>query len=195
MSANVFEAIGADDALINAISENRALNSSDRFVAMLVAWRRAIDTQPLPVVSLDDACAAARRGAETAAERSGVTDPHTRPCPAAGGVLRAQHDPPVDVPSPQSGATGPCPGRPGGVTPPEGDPMLDSATGPIERVRVVLNQPGRDRRVDGHAAYREWINSPLEDDEPQRMSMLGVAFWLSVALTVVYVAVVWAVIA
>jgi hypothetical protein len=54
--------------------------------------------------------------------------------------------------------------------------MLDAPTGPVRRVEGI--RLPHSRRLDP-TPYTEWINSPLEDTQPDRFNVLGVAMLIA----------------
>jgi hypothetical protein len=151
----VFDAIRADHQLVEQLRRDRTSPPdcdppSRRLVALLSAWQREIDADPFPAILLDEATAAARRGARELPPDDGATGSATSPRPGSASHQEA--------------------------------PVLDSPTGPIERVTVDFRK-ARPQLPDT-SAYRAWINSPLTDDpEP---NVLAVAVLLAVATVLAF---------
>jgi hypothetical protein len=197
----VFQAIRADHQLVEQLRRDRTSPPdcdppSQRLVALLSAWQREIDADPFPTILLDEAMAAARRGAQSPSLANKNNIGGATPNPnAACSSLSGPVEPPQSASAshllpPTDSATGPAtPSRPGST--PQEVPVLDSETGPIERVTVDFRKTRP--QLPDTSAYREWINSPLTDDEPARFNVLQVAAAIALAeIVVVALVLLWA---
>lgn len=78
---------------------------SQRLAEFLSQWQRQIDADPFPAILLDEAAAAARRGAQSAADVAGVVVPLPLASTHAHGAPAGQESPSVPHSLPPLDAT------------------------------------------------------------------------------------------